>query len=200
MFFNNTFSALLNHWNRNEKLNKILTPRRTVFFVKLTGPKLVKNFPAFYGTRRFITAVTRGRTLSLSWTRSVQSMPPSHFLKINSNIILPFTPRSSNWFVSLGFPLKNPVCTIRLPHTYYMPRPPHSPWFDDPNNIWWAQITKLLLTQSSSLTCYLVPLMPKYIHQHSILEHPQPMFLPQCDRPSFTPIKKNIGRKLHKNI
>jgi hypothetical protein len=33
--------------------------------------------------------------------------------------------------------------------------------------------------------------MPKYIHQHPILEHPQPMLLPQCDRPSFTPIKKH---------
>ena len=155
MFFNNTVSAPLNHWNRNETMNKILCPWRTVFLVKLTGPKLVKNFPAFYGTRRFITVVTRARTMSLSWTRSVQSMPPSNFLKINSNTILSFTPRSSNWFVSLRFPLKNTVCTILLPHTYYMPRPPHSPWFDDLNNIWWAQITKLLFTQSSSLSCLL---------------------------------------------
>ena len=78
-------SALLNQWNRNKKMNKILTPWRTVFLDKLTGPKLVKNFPAFYGTRRFITAVTKARTLSLTWNRSVQSMPPSHFLKINFN-------------------------------------------------------------------------------------------------------------------
>ena len=32
---------------------------------KLTGPQLVKTFPAFYGTRRFITAFTRARHLSV---------------------------------------------------------------------------------------------------------------------------------------
>ena len=34
-----------------------------------------------------------------------------------------------------------------------------------------------------------VPLRPKYLPQHPILEHPQPMFLPQCERPSFTLIR-----------
>ena len=33
---------------------------------KLTGLQLVKKFPAFYGTRRFITALTSVRHLSLS--------------------------------------------------------------------------------------------------------------------------------------
>jgi len=33
---------------------------------KLTGPQLIKKFPAFYGTRRFITAFTRARHLPLS--------------------------------------------------------------------------------------------------------------------------------------
>jgi hypothetical protein len=80
-----------------------------------------------------------------------------------------------------------------------MPRPPNSPWFEHPNNMWWAQITTHLLDHSSSLTCYLVPLMPKYIHQHPIPEHSQTMFLPQCDRPSSTPIK-HLRQKLHKNM
>jgi hypothetical protein len=40
-------------------------------------------------------------------------------------------------------------------------------------------------------SCYLIPLRPKYPPQHPILEHPQPMFLPQCDRPSFTPTQNN---------
>ena len=34
---------------------------------KLTGFQLVKKFPAIYGTRRFITAFTSARHLSLSW-------------------------------------------------------------------------------------------------------------------------------------
>jgi hypothetical protein len=33
---------------------------------KLTGSQLVKKFPAFYGTRRFITAFTSASYLSLS--------------------------------------------------------------------------------------------------------------------------------------
>jgi hypothetical protein len=41
---------------------------------------------------------------------------------------------------------------------------------------------------------YLVPLRPKYSPQLPILKHPQPTFLPQCERPSFTPIhNKNIS-------
>jgi len=32
---------------------------------------------------------------------------------------------------------------------------------------------------------------PKYSPQHPILKHPQPTFLPQCQRPRFTPIQNN---------
>jgi hypothetical protein len=42
----------------------------------------------------------------------------------------------------------------------------------------------------SPLSCYLVPLRPKY-SQHPILKHPQPMFLPQSQQPSFTPVQNN---------
>jgi len=37
-----------------------------VLFEKLTGCQLVKKFPAFYGTRRFITEFTNARHLPLS--------------------------------------------------------------------------------------------------------------------------------------
>jgi len=39
---------------------------------KLTGFQLVNKFPAFYGTRRFITAFTSAHHLSLSWASYVQ--------------------------------------------------------------------------------------------------------------------------------
>jgi hypothetical protein len=43
---------------------------------KLTGSQLVKKFPAFYTTRSSINAYTSARQLSLSWARSIQSIPP----------------------------------------------------------------------------------------------------------------------------
>ena len=39
-------------------LTYLLTPCRRVLLVKLNGFQLVKKFPAFYGTQRFITAFT----------------------------------------------------------------------------------------------------------------------------------------------
>ena len=42
----------------------------------LTGLQLVKKFPAFYGTQRFITALTSFRHLSLSWVSPIQSAYP----------------------------------------------------------------------------------------------------------------------------
>ena len=52
----------------------LLTPRCRVLLEKLTGLQLVKKFPAFHGTRRFITALTSVRHLSLSWASSLQSI------------------------------------------------------------------------------------------------------------------------------
>jgi hypothetical protein len=47
-------------------LTYLLTPWNRVLLEKLTGLQLVKKFPAFYRTRRFITALTSARHLSLS--------------------------------------------------------------------------------------------------------------------------------------
>ena len=53
-----------------------LTPRCRVL-EKLTGLQAVKKFPAFHGTRRFITALTSVRHLSLSWASPIQSTYPN---------------------------------------------------------------------------------------------------------------------------
>ena len=47
-----------------------------VLLEKLTGLQLVKKFPAFYGTRMSITALTSVRHLSLSWASTIQSTYP----------------------------------------------------------------------------------------------------------------------------
>jgi hypothetical protein len=44
----------------------LLTPWSRVLFEKLTVLQLVKKFPAFYGTRKFITTFTSARHMSLS--------------------------------------------------------------------------------------------------------------------------------------
>ena len=60
----------LSYW-----LTCLLTPWTRVL-EKPTGPQLVKNFTAFYGTWRFITAFKSARHLSLSWASSIQSIHP----------------------------------------------------------------------------------------------------------------------------
>src|SRR5215472_10186144 len=54
----------------------LFTPWCRVLPEQLNGLQLVKKFPAFHGTRRFITALTSVRHLSLSWASPIQSTCP----------------------------------------------------------------------------------------------------------------------------
>ena len=99
-----------------------LTPWCRVVPEQLTGLQLVKKFPAFHGTPRFITALTSVRHLSLSWARPIQSIiPTSHLLEIHPNIIHLSTPRSPQWSLSLRFPHQDPIHPPLLTHTRHMP-------------------------------------------------------------------------------
>ena len=61
---------------RRTRIGDLLTPWCRVLLEKLTGLQLAKKFPAFHGTRRFITALTSVRHLSLSWASPIQSIYP----------------------------------------------------------------------------------------------------------------------------
>ena len=54
----------------------LLAPWSRVLLEKLTSFQLVKKFPTFHGTQRFITAFTSACHLPLSWASSLQSIPP----------------------------------------------------------------------------------------------------------------------------
>ena len=90
---------------------------------KLTGSKLVKKFPAFYGTRRFITALTSARHLFLSWTNSIQSPqpPPTSWRSI---LILSSHLRHGRHFVMNAFSLT--VLSVRVITMQFILQP--GPW------------------------------------------------------------------------
>ena len=52
----------------------LITPCSRSLLGTLIGFQLVKKFPVFYGTRRFITAFTNARLLSLLWASLIQSI------------------------------------------------------------------------------------------------------------------------------
>ena len=88
------------------KFTYLLTPW-SIVLEKLTGPQLVKKFPVFYGTRKFITSFTSSSHLSLFSAKLIQSMPP-HPTSWRSILILSSHQRMglpSGIFPS-GFPTK----------------------------------------------------------------------------------------------
>jgi len=123
--------------------------------------------------RRLITALRNPSAFPVLNQFSRVQAPLSNFLKIHFYFILPSTPRSTKWALSLRPPHKNHVCTSPVYHTCHMPRPLYSSWFDHS------------LLHSLSL----FPFRAKYLPQQHIFKALEPMFLPQCERPIFTPIQ-----------
>ena len=126
-------------WRYHPKhVEQLFTPWCRVLLEKLTGLQVVKKFPAFHGTRRFITALTSVRHLSLSWASPIQSIYPPHLLQIHPNIIHPSTPRSPQWSLSLRLPHQEPIHPPLLNHTRHMPSSSHSSRIYHPHNIGWG--------------------------------------------------------------
>jgi hypothetical protein len=80
-------SLCLTPRGHNDRHNEVLTHSWSwALLEKLPIVQLLENFPAFYGTRRFIIAFTWALHRSLFWARSIQSMP-SHPTSLRSILI-----------------------------------------------------------------------------------------------------------------
>ena len=104
-------------------LTYLLTPWSRVLLEKLTGLQLVKKFPAFYGTRWFITALTSVRHLSLSWASPIESPYPHptswRSILISTHLCLGLP---SGLFPS-GFPTKTLYAPLSSPIRVTCPAP-----------------------------------------------------------------------------
>ena len=98
-----------------------LTPCSKIPLEKLTVSRLIRTFPTFYATRKFIAELTRHRRLSIYWAILIQFMPPFNFLKTHFNIILPSRSSYSKQYLSLKFPTKPRTHLLSLPYV------PHDP-------------------------------------------------------------------------
>ena len=74
LYFSCQFNSISSPYSSSS--TGLLTPWCRVLLEKLTSLQLVKKFPAYYGTRRFVTALTSVRHLSLSWAIPIQSIYP----------------------------------------------------------------------------------------------------------------------------
>jgi len=124
------FLVLLKSWNcsrliatfwqitSTNKSTYLLTPWSSVHLVKQTGLKLVKNFTAYYGTRRFIKAFTSAATCP--YPKPARSSPYAtyQFLKIHLNIIFTSTSGSPQWSLTFSYANQNPVQASPFPIPY----------------------------------------------------------------------------------
>jgi len=83
------------------------------------SPQLLRNPKVHY-------RVHKGLPLIPNMTKMNPVTSPPHFLKSHSNIILPFTPRSSKWILPFNFFNQNTVCIFNFSHACYMSRPSYN--------------------------------------------------------------------------
>ena len=148
-------------------------------------PRISQNPKVHYRTHKGTPLVS-----ILGQTNPVH-IPTSHLLEIHHIIIHPSTHRSSQWSLSLQFTHQESIHSHLLTHTRHMRSTSHSSWFYHPHDIGWGVQNIYLVMQSPPVPRYLVPPRSRYSPQHLILKHLQLPFLPQCQRPSFTPIQND---------
>jgi hypothetical protein len=129
---------------------------------KLTVPRLVKKFPAFYAAHRFATVCTTARHLS---TPSVQL---HNLISFHLHLSLPsgLIPSGSCTHLCLirATCPAHPTYSICSPEYYIISRG--------------VQIWKLLTMHFSPVFCNFRPLRPKHFPQHPVIDQPQPVLFP----------------------
>ena len=138
----------------------------------------------------FMTVFTEAHHLSYPQPDQSSPRPLSCILKIVLYIAVPSTLRSCKLILYSGFPTR----TLYALYGHFLspnmlhapPRPPRLLLFGHVINILRSKNYVAPHYVVLSTPCYLAPLRPKYLPQHPILQHPQTVFLPQCEQPSFT--------------
>jgi hypothetical protein len=169
----------------------LITPWCRILIEKMIVTQLVKKYPTSLRKPKIHHRVHKNPPWTLSLASRIQfatSIPisPRSILILSSNLLL----GHSSVLLPAGFQPK--PCKHLLPtHACHMSRPSHPPQFNHPNNIRRRiQFMKLWLCNflhdpSSS------HLGPNIIFKKTFLKSPQPMFLSQSKRSSFSPIQNN---------
>jgi hypothetical protein len=97
-------------------------------FEKLIVTQLIKKYHAFFMEPEGLSPCSQ-KPATGPYPESVDPVRPidPYIPKVQLNVILPPTPRSSQWSLTLGPPNQNPANTSPLPHACYMSHPPHPP-------------------------------------------------------------------------
>jgi hypothetical protein len=133
-----------------------------------------KKTHVFYKTRRFITTLTSARHLSLSWTRSIQYVPP-HPTSWRSILILSYlSPGLPSGLFPSGFPTRILYAPLLFPIRA-----------TSPNHLILDFITRLIkLLLYSFFHC---PVTSSLFYLSPYSQTPSATFLPQYKRAGFTP-------------
>jgi len=151
-----------------------------------TVVQLVKKFPTRYGTRRFITAIPSARHLSLSWVSLIQSIPQIltswRELLILSYLCLGLP----NGLFPSGFTTKILYVPFSLP--IHVTCPAQLIFLEC---FTWTIMGEDYILWKSSCSFLHSSVTSSLLDPTPYSQTPTAKFLPQCERPSFTPIENN---------
>jgi hypothetical protein len=122
----------------------------------------------------------------LFWARLIH-FKFSHTIVLRYILILSYRPFVGlpSGLSSSGFPIKA-FHAFFMTHAFHMFSPSHLSWYDHPKNILpGVKFMEPHIMQFSPASCHSPSFRPKYFLKLTILEPPQPIFLPQRVRPIF---------------